>query len=225
MSASRRARLGWQHNLNAYFSDDSPDRQLPAVIPFPEGPIKPFLHRRQYLARLPYNLRPPARVVTTGNAWSLDAVTACGRRAGTVHLGLLERSRRAHRDPDLDAVRSVSDLTLAVSGYPARPGNSLAIESTVDPRARAWSTPGPIRASGGSDGTSIGAGCRPAESASSPWTDARRTARGSGSSFLSTSPWPRACSRPSCAICVPVSAAVLALIGVWGYRRQRGARS
>jgi hypothetical protein len=136
IEVNRRVRMEWEQKMRAYLSDDSPDRQLPTYLPFPEEPIKPMLHREQFLATLPYNLRPPVRARTSGDAWSVDGVPppagvpalfTWGSWSGAdAHTGTLTSM----------AFRAPRGLTLFVSGYPTRPGNSLAIESASDPAAR-----------------------------------------------------------------------------------------
>ena len=136
MKGSQQERLVWEHNVSAYLSDDAPDRQLPAVIPFPEGPITPLLQRPSFLATLPYNLRPPVRVRLAGEAWSLDGVApgAGGREPFT--WGSWSGSDARTGTLVSTSFRAARGLTLAVSGYPTRAGNSLAIESASDPNAR-----------------------------------------------------------------------------------------
>ena len=140
----RAARLVWQHNVTAYLSDGSPARQLPAVIPFPEGPIKPFLERPEYLATLPSNLRPPARVSASGDAWSLDGVTPAAGVRGPFTWGSWSGSDAHTGTLSPSPFGAPRGLTLAVSGYPTRPGNSLVIESVPNPAARVvYSGPDP----------------------------------------------------------------------------------
>jgi hypothetical protein len=143
---TRSERMAWEHTMRVYLSDDSPDRQLPAppAIPFPEAPIKPMLNREQFLATLPYNLRPTVRVSVAGDAWSIDGVPPAagvpelftwGSWSGAdTHTGTLTSM----------PFRAPRGLTLFVSGYPTRPGNSLALESVADPSARlSFSGPDP----------------------------------------------------------------------------------
>jgi hypothetical protein len=132
----RRSRSVWAQNMRVYLSDDSPDRQLPAIIPFPADPIKPLLYRPQFLATLPYNLRPPARVRTAGDAWSLDSVPPGGGTPAIFAWGSWSGADSHTGTLTSTPFRAPRGLNLAVSGYPTRPGNSLAIESVTDPTAR-----------------------------------------------------------------------------------------
>jgi hypothetical protein len=141
----RRARLEFEHNVVSYLIDASPDRALPAFLPFPPEPIGPLLSDPNYLAVLPYNLRPPARVAFDRQAWAYEGVPpAVGRRPGFFALGSW-MDGLPHSGVLTSAPFTVKgSLVVGVSGAPAAPGNSLALESAMDPSRRVvYSGPNP----------------------------------------------------------------------------------
>ena len=145
LDETRRMRLVWERNMRVYLADDSPDRKLPAdAIPFPEAKIQPMLHRQQFLATLPYNLRPPVRFSSAGSAWSVDGVPPAAGVPGLFTWGSWSGSDALTGTLTSMPLRAPRGLTLVVGGYPTRPGNSLALESVADPRARlVYSGPDP----------------------------------------------------------------------------------
>ena len=130
------ARAGSGAQRGAYFSNDSPDRQLADLVPFPPELTKPLLHRPSFLATLPYNLRPPVRAGVSGDAWSFEGVTPAAGVPGLFTWGSWSGSDARTGTLTSSPFAAPHGVTLAVSGYPTRPGNSLAIESAADPSKR-----------------------------------------------------------------------------------------
>jgi hypothetical protein len=137
MSEWKRVRIIFERNILAYIIDGSPARRLAAFLPHPAIVIQPMLDQPMYISVMPYNLRPPARMTTAGDAWALDRLppalprppdtfvfgsgTGADTQAGTVS---------STQFPVRDA------LVLSVAGYPTQPGNSLAVEAANDPGRR-----------------------------------------------------------------------------------------
>ena len=105
---SQRGRLSWVRNVTSYLSDDSPGRQLPGDLPFPEAPIKPFLQRQSVPRHAPVQSSAARSRHRVRRRLVARRRHAGRRRARTVHLGIVDRIRCAHRDPDLVAVRRAS---------------------------------------------------------------------------------------------------------------------
>jgi len=137
MQDYQRVRRIFEHNVVTYLSDASPDRKLTAFLPFPEGPIRPMLDRPDFLAVLPYNLRPRARMTASGDAWSYEGTPApVPPPPESFYWGSWSGEGAHQGELTSTAFQAPRPLVILLSGYPTHPGNSVAVESVTDPARR-----------------------------------------------------------------------------------------